>query len=182
MQNLTQQINDFSRKRLLRIFSPLFIAVFVWEEITAVPLFLIFLIIISIITYFHPYLMDFEREKIRYSRYLRDEEGYIKEKIAKYVATLEKYLTSQPLDFTSYREEYIRRKRWLESFIENTKYIDRAYEEFVQYYEYKLENLYFQGLCEKEEKIRLLSQKLEFLKNRLRSTQKNLEAIKPPID
>ena len=181
MENLIRLVNNFSRKRLLKNFSPVIIIVFIWGALTATPLFPNFLILLGIIAYAHPYLMDFEKERDRYFEYLINKERCLQKEISQDMVTLEKYLSSKPLDFTSYRKEYVRKKRYLEYVVRNTRKKDQIYWDFLRKYERELENIYFQGICEKREKITSLNTKLEFFKNRQSRIQKILEANKPPI-
>lgn len=124
MKKIIEQVNDFSKERLLTKLIPLLVCFFIASYcLQSTQLFVNFISLVIIFWSVHPYLINFEQETTDYLKYLKNWESYYQELIIKKKRTLRKYRKTKPLDLAHSRGEFRRIKRALQ---DNLKEATRA--------------------------------------------------------
>lgn len=116
MKKLVEQVNDFSKKRLLTRLIPLLAGFFIASYcLQSTQLFVNFISLVIIFWSAHPYLINFEQETTDYLKYLKSQESYLRWLIIKKKRALRKYRKIKPLDLAHSRGKFRRLKGALQN-------------------------------------------------------------------
>lgn len=115
MEKIVEQINHFSRKRLLIKFMPILLGLFIASFFLPVTQAMFnFIALIILFCLAHPYLVNFEDETCRYYQYLKKQESQIQNLIDRKKNKYNSCINSKSLDLTSSRRRFMMIKNALE--------------------------------------------------------------------